>query len=236
MYLNEILHNYENQYGSLDKDCFIVGEFETERDKCGHINNHFIKDPIKFELNSDIKFDWDDMISKNNLLRFADPRQTHINDLYQVITDILNFYFLGDHAEIEYIGIKEYIISKYPNLKDSSENEIIEVMKNEICNSILCADLQEMRAQRYALKKYSAYIMDPKYKIVGLKKDQRIFLNPDDELEIELYDGITISIYSKWIVESIETCINAKCDWENIIDTKQFCLTGTWYHPFIWHD
>lgn len=227
IYLKELLTNYENEYGELCKDCFIVGEFDTI-DNIKDKRIHYIKNPVKLELDLDLNFDLKSMVEENPRLRFADSRQVHFSNLLEVLRNTLTFYTDGLYQEIQYIGIKEYVLQKHSDLNDESEDTIVQTMQNEIYSSILRKDFREIRKQNEALKKYEKYV-GAKYKLVDLKKDQRKSCNLKDELEIEFEDGTRIVRTVEWIIKNSRV-INA----EIIVEDNKVLFIGVAYHPEIW--
>lgn len=227
IYLKELLTNYEKEYGKLHKDCFIIGEFNAT-DSIEGKRTHDIKNPVKLDLDLDLDFNISSMIEENHCLRFADSRQVHFLNLFEVLKNTLTFYMDGLYQEMQYLGIKEYLAQKYENLNGEEESKIIQTMQNEIYNSILSKDLQELRKQNEALKKYEKYI-GAKYKVIGLERGQRELYNLKDELEIEFKDGTKMLRTVEWMIENSRV-INAKM----VVENNKVLFIGVTYLVEVW--
>lgn len=228
IYLRELLTNYENEYGKLNKDCFIIGKFDTIYSIREGITTHCIKNPVILDLDLDLDFDFSSMIEENHCLRFADSRQVHYLNLLEVLDDTLIFYIDPSYEEMQYYGIKEYLSQKHSNLNCEDECKMIQIMQDEIWNSILSKDLQELRKQNEALKKYEKYEL-AMYKVIGLEKDQRKLYDLEDELEIEFKDTTKMQRTLKWIIKN-HRVVNA----EMVVENNKVLLIGTTYLEEAW--
>lgn len=222
-YLEELLTNYEKEYGELSEDCFIIGEFDTTgilEEERGYV----IKNPMRLELNLDLDFDLNSLIKENPCLRFADFRQVRISNLLEVLRNTLTFYRNGLYREMQYDGIKEYVTQKQDSLNSEDKSKIVQIMQNEIYNSILEKNLQELRKQNRALERYEKYI-GARYKVLDLEKGQRKLYDLKDPLEIQFEDGTKMVRTIEWMLENPKA-INAKIELEN---QKALLIEGIYY-------